>query len=70
MSCARGYGVRDRGITGDHLERLTGRAGLVEDREQYRRDVFARDALVSGFVGDCHPPSPRIVGQETGTHDR
>ena len=62
--------VGDRGVAGDHLERLTGGARRVEHREQYRGDVLARDVAAAGFVCDRDLPRPRIVDEMTRPNDR
>ena len=60
----------DRGVAGDHLERLTGGARRVEDRDQYRGDVLAGDVAAAGLLGDRDLPRPRIVDEMTRPNDR
>jgi hypothetical protein len=64
------YSVRDWDVTGDDLERLTGGFGCIQQCDQHRRDILARDASATRGVGDRHPTGPRVVGQQARPHDR
>ena len=60
----------DRGVAGDHLERLAGGVRRVEDGDQHRRDVLTGDVAAAGLLRDRHLSRPRIVDEMTRPNDR